>query len=133
VPHDQRREQKDHERIEREKPGRWNFAPPKAEVDRPVGEILGPEQQCVALLIVGRPKQRDEGTRADEGEQSAPLAPLEWLVLAREWAAARRVVCRQRSPAAKVDGETDEHAYAGGAEAVVPPVLNGERAAYQWG
>src|SRR5262249_35853546 len=40
-PHDQRREHEDHERIEREEPGRWKLAAPEPEIDRPVGESCG--------------------------------------------------------------------------------------------
>ncbi len=50
---DQRREGKNHERIERLEPGHWNFAAEEVAI----GILIGPERNGVALLFVGRPEQ----------------------------------------------------------------------------
>ena len=47
------------------------------EVDRAVGEILGPQQDRVALLVVGGPEQRHQRADADEREHGAALGRVE--------------------------------------------------------
>src|SRR5205823_1079636 len=75
--------QEDHQRIEREKPGRGNLAAPKPEVDRPVREIFGPEQERVALLVVSSPERRHQRAGGDERQHGTPFARVEASLRAR--------------------------------------------------
>ena len=131
-PHDQRREHKNHQRIEGEEPGRGDFALPENQIDRAVGEVLGPKQDGVALLVVGGPEQRHQGADADEREHDAALAGIERLLLAAR-PPSPAASCRPAAidAAVQIDAEAHQHADARRGEAVVPAVLDGERAADQ--
>ena len=74
-----RREHENHQRVEREEPGGRDLALPEAEIDPAVGVILGPQQQRVALLVVGRPEERHQHEHAEQADDRAPFVGAERL------------------------------------------------------